>query len=94
MSGHVFHPGHEALHGVTVVLETSGGHLYVGRYHDTESGKLRLHDVGMHDAAASGMPNEEYLRRTMKFGVRVEQKFVAVPEAEVTRMTPLGEVQL
>ena len=92
MAGHVFHPGHEELHGVTVVLDLADGRVVVGRYHDTEQGRMRLHDVATHDPAASGVPREEFLRRTLKFGLRTEQKFLAVPAAEVRELTPLGEV--
>jgi hypothetical protein len=94
MSGHVFHPGHEELHGVTVVLDTTDGRVIVGRYHDTEAGRLRLHDVAVHDPRATGVSKEDYLRKTIKFGLRTEQKFLAVPAAEVTALTPLGQLAL
>jgi hypothetical protein len=94
VAGHVFHPGHEALHGVTVVLDTSAGRTIVGRYHDTEGGRMRLHEVAVHDPAASELPREEWLRRTLTFGVRAEHKFLAVPADEVTKITPLGELSL
>jgi hypothetical protein len=54
MSGHVFHPGHAELHGITVVLETSGSLTYVGRYDKEDDGAVHMHDVGVHDAAAAG----------------------------------------
>ncbi|HXE56546.1 MAG TPA: hypothetical protein VNK43_00955 [Gemmatimonadales bacterium] len=94
MAGHVFHPGHHELHGVTVVLETSGGTTYVGRFHDVEGGVVRMHDVAVHDPAASDVGRDDFLRRTLKFGVRADRKFLTIPEGEVTRITPLGEVRL
>lgn len=94
MSGHVFHPGHEALHGVTVVLDTTTGRTIVGRYHDTANGRMRLHEVAVHDPATSEQSREEWLRRTLKFGVRADHKFLAVPAEEVTTITPLGELSL
>lgn len=93
MSGHVFHPGHEALHGVTVVLDTTTGRTIVGRYHDTDDGRMRLHEVAVHEPTAE-QSREEWLRRTLKFGVRTEHKFLAVPADEVTQVTPLGELAL
>lgn len=89
MAGHVFHPGHDELHGVTVVLDLRDGRTVIGRYHDTEDGKLRLHDVAVHRAGENGS-REEFLARTLKFGVRSDTKFMAVPESEVQRMTPLN----
>ncbi|MFZ5624324.1 MAG: hypothetical protein ACOY71_07815 [Gemmatimonadota bacterium] len=91
MSGHVFHPGHEELHGVTVVLDGASGKTYVGRYHERTSGGLLLHDVAVHDPA-SGVSREEFLRRTHKFGVRAEHKNLVVPEVEVREITRLADV--
>lgn len=90
MAGHVFHPGHAELHGVTVVLDTSDGRVVVGRYHDTENGQLRLHDVAVHDPAATGVDRDEFLAKTLKFGVRAEHKFLAVPAETVREMRPLN----
>ena len=60
LSGHVFHPGHEELHGITVVLDGVSGRTYVGRYHERTERGLLLHDVGVHDPAgghdAGGVP--------------------------------------
>lgn len=91
MPGHVFHPGHAELHGVTVVLDTSDGRTIVGRYHDTENGVVRLHDVAVHDGVG-GVSREEFLQRTLKFGVRTEHKFLPVPAETVTAMRPLNEI--
>ena len=87
--GHVFHPGHHDLHGITVVLQTTGPHTYVGRFdHEDESG-VHLLDVGMHDASG-GARREEYLERTLRFGVRADRKHVIVPRAEIASITQLG----
>lgn len=88
MSGHVFHPGHEELHGVTVVVKGRSGKTYVGRYHErTERGVL-LHDVGTHDPATGSL--EAYLERTNRFGVRTDAKHLVVPDDEVLEIVKLG----
>lgn len=92
MSGHVFHPGHEALHGITVVLETTGTRTLVGRYDRTDEQGVLMLDVAVHDSTAATVPREEFLRKTLKFGVRAERKHLVVPVAEVTRIVPLVEV--
>lgn len=85
MSGHVFHPGHSELHGITVVLETAGA-LYVGRYHEeTEKGVL-LHDVAECRGAET---RAEFVRKTLKFGVRADHRHIVVPSAEVQRVVRL-----
>lgn len=89
MSGHVFHPGHHELHGVTVVLETRGSRTYVGRFDSEDAGGVHLHDVGVHDASVDGASKEEFLRRCDKFGIRTEQRDLVVPSAEVARIERL-----
>lgn len=88
MSGHVFHPGHSELHGVTVVLETTGDTVYVGRYHEETPQGVLLHDVAEHRDAASRV---EFLRRTLKFGVRAEHRDLLVPGEAVRRIRRLVE---
>jgi hypothetical protein len=92
MSGHVFHPGHAELHGITVVVETAGPLTYVGRYDSEDARGVLMLDVGVHDAQAGGAPKEEYVRKCAKFGIRSEHKRLVVPTSEVTRITRLGEM--
>jgi hypothetical protein len=89
MSGHVFHPGHQELHGITVVLETQGPKTYVGRFDSQDERGVHLHDVGVHDAATAGTTKAEFLRRCDKFGIRPEHKDLLVPSAEVVRIERL-----
>jgi len=89
MTGHVFHPGHQELHGVTVVLETRGSRTYVGRFHSQDEAGVQLHDVGVHDAAAGGVSKEEFLRRCDKFGIRSEHRDLLVPSSDVASISRL-----
>jgi hypothetical protein len=91
MSGHVFHPGHSELHGTTVVVETEGERTYVGRYDSEDERGVHMLDVGVHDRAAN-VSKEEYLRKSLKFGVRSEHKHVVVPANQVTRIIRLSEL--
>ncbi|HEX7917838.1 MAG TPA: hypothetical protein VF454_00465 [Gemmatimonadales bacterium] len=90
MSGHVFHPGHDDLHGITVVLEGASGKTYVGRWHEQTSKGVVMHDVATHDPAA-GQTREDFLARTLKFGVKPEQKMVVVSE-ELLSVKKLAEI--
>jgi hypothetical protein len=82
VSGHVFHPGHEELHGVTVVVTGSTGKTYVGRYHERNDRGVVLKDVGIHEPG-NGLPLEDWLERQRKFGVRVDERALMVPGDEV-----------
>lgn len=90
MSGHVFHPGHSELHGITVVLETNGSLTYVGRYDSEDERGVHMLDVGVHDAAGGGGSKEEYIRRSAKFGIRTDHKHLVVPATQVVRITRLA----
>jgi fructose-specific phosphotransferase system component IIB len=91
MPGHVFHPGHAELHGITVVVETQGSRTYIGRYDSEDEQGLHLLDVAIHDADGE-ITKEEYIRKSAKFGVRSQQPHVLVPANHVYRITRLGEV--
>jgi hypothetical protein len=89
VTGHVFHPGHQELHGVTIVLETRGSRTYVGRFHSQDERGVELHDVGVHDALAGGTSKEEFLRQCNKFGIRPEHRDLLVPSNEVASISRL-----
>ena len=91
MSGHVFHPGHEELHGITVVVEGSSGRAWVGRYHETTPKGVVLHDVSLHDSGSAARARAEWIQQQRKFGVRVEARFVLVPAGEAVRITRLND---
>ena len=91
MSGHVFHPGHEALHGVTVVIEGSSGRTWVGRYHERNERGVIMHDVAIHDPATVPISRGEWIAKLKKFGVSVAEKFVILPPKEVGPITPLND---
>jgi hypothetical protein len=88
----VFHPGHQDLHGITVVVETGGALTYVGRFDVEDEAGVHLLDVGVHDAAHGGS-KDDYVRRSARFGVRVERKHLVVARSNVSRITRLAEVE-
>jgi hypothetical protein len=92
VAGHVFHPGHQELHGVTVVLETRGPRTYVGWFDSQDERGVHMHDVGVHDATAAGGSKDEFLRRCDKFGIRPEHRDLLVPSGEVASIRRLVDV--
>ena len=93
MSGHVFHPGHSELHGITVVVETADQVTYVGRYHEETTEGLLLHDVAEHREAPGGPSRSDFVRQTVKFGVRSVHRHLVIPAGALRRLTRLVEWQ-
>lgn len=91
MSGHVFHPGHAELHGITVVVETNGPLTYVGRYDTEDERGIHMKDVGVHDQSAGGS-RDDYVKKSAKFGIRIEHRQLIVPAEQVARITKLGTI--
>jgi hypothetical protein len=91
MSGHVFHPGHAELHGITVVVETHGSRTYVGRYDSEDERGVHMLDVGVHDGATD-VTKDEYIRKTAKFGIRSDHSHLIIPADQVARITRLAEL--
>lgn len=79
MSGHVFHPGHDDLHGVTVIVAASDGRILVGRWHEQAPQGVLLHDVAVYDPATTTVTKEEWLCKLRKFGIAVTLKHLVVP---------------
>jgi hypothetical protein len=97
----VFHPGHHDLHGVTVVLEARNGRTYVGLFDSQDEHGVHLLDVGVHPGGTEGgggghggveQSRGEYLKRTLKFGVRAEHKHVLVPANDVVAIMRLADI--
>lgn len=94
MPGHVFHPGHHELHGITVVVTLEDSRTLVGRFDREDGGTVHLLHAGLHDPATSADSREDYLRRTLKFGVKPEHARLAIPAAQVAAITPLREIAI
>jgi hypothetical protein len=87
----VFHPGHEELHGVTVVVEGTSGRTWVGRYHERNDRGVVMHDVAIHDPAVSPKSREDWIAGLRKFGIAVDEKFVILPPKEAGPITRLAD---
>jgi hypothetical protein len=94
MSGHVFHPGHAPLHGITVIVETLNQRTYVGRFDTEDAGGVHILNASIHDLSTGGqLSKDDYIKKCAKFGVPSEHKHLIVPTAEITRITRLGETE-
>ena len=85
-----FHQDKSELHGITVVVETASGDLYVGRCDDEDSRTVILLDADIH-RPTDEMSREQYLDRAFKFGVWNRFPRLELERAMVTEIRRLGD---
>jgi hypothetical protein len=86
-----FHQNRDALHGITVVVDTSGPEVYIGRCDDITESRITLWDVQRH-CEGEGVPSKaEYLERAARLGIWPQKKRLALPLDNVISIRPLGE---
>ena len=91
MTGHVFHPGHHDLHGITVVVRTES-RLVVGRFDKQDDLGVHMIGVSVHESSTD-MSDADFLARTRKFGVRVDRPHLVIRSDQVSEITPLGALE-
>jgi hypothetical protein len=84
-----FHHGKSDLHGITVVVETESGEVYVGRCDDMDDERIVLLDVDVH-STDDEISREEYLARAERFGVWKKFNRLALPRSRVLVIRRLG----
>jgi len=87
--------GHEhksGLHGITVVVETDGDELWVGRCDDVVEAGVVLRDADVHREGDAERTRAEWLERARRFGVWPRHRQVVVPAARVAAVRRLSEI--
>ena len=87
-----FHQGKSELHGITVVVDTSGAEVYVGRCDDMNESGILLEDVDVHRDGEGGLSKEDYVAKAARVGIWVKQRRVFVPGETVVSVRRLGEI--
>ncbi|MGE0192514.1 MAG: hypothetical protein AB7T63_10795 [Planctomycetota bacterium] len=92
-----FHHDKGDLHGITVVVDTPGPLVYVGRCDTITPEGVILLDADVHDASLPGsagapVSKEAYLKRAAAWGVFKRHDRVVVPHADVASVRRLGEL--
>lgn len=85
-----FHSDKGALHGMTVVVSTTGTRVYVGRCDEENGQGISLLDADYHDEGQDGRSNREYLASAAKYGVFKRHDRLHVPRSEIASVTRLG----
>lgn len=87
-----FHHDKGELHGITVVVETKDGRLYVGRCDVADAFHVVLLDADLHEEGGEGPSRPEYLRSAAKFGVWAKHRRIDLPAAQVLSIQRLGDL--
>ena len=87
-----FHQGKSELHGITVVVDTDGAEVFVGRCDDMDEHQILLVDADVHREGEEGRSKEEYLRHAASFGVWKKHDRVRIDRRVVTSVRRLGEL--
>ena len=87
-----FHQGKSELHGITVVVDTDGPEVYVGRCDDMDDREVILDDADVHEAGEGALSKTEYLEKAARFGVWKKFERVIIPRSKVVSVTRLGEL--
>lgn len=88
-----FHSDKGELHGITVVVETNGPRVYVGRCDEERREGIILLDADHHDDGADGKSTADYLRFAARYGIFKKHDRVAIPRAEIKKITRLGHLR-
>ncbi|HTQ80269.1 MAG TPA: hypothetical protein VMM92_09750 [Thermoanaerobaculia bacterium] len=87
-----FHQGKSELHGITVVVDTSGPEVFVGRCDDMDERGVILHDADVHRDGEGGRSKEQYVKKAALYGVFKKYDRLFIPREKVTSVTRLGEL--
>lgn len=87
-----FHQGKSELHGITVVVDTTGPEIFVGRCDDVDDRGIILDDVDMHRDGEGGRSKEEYVKRAAMVGVWKKFDRLLIPRDQVASVRRLGEI--
>jgi hypothetical protein len=87
-----FHQDKHALHGITVVVDTTGPRVFIGRCDDMDDRGVILLDADEHQDGAGGRSKQDYIAQAAQYGVWKKHDRIVVPRAEVASVTRLGDV--
>ena len=79
-----FHQDKGDLHGITVVVDTVGDEVYIGRCDEMTEQQIILHDVDVHRDGEEGRSKEDYVVRAAQFGIWKQFERLAIPAASIS----------
>lgn len=91
MRHRTFHPDRGELHGITVVVDTDGPELFVGRCDQVLPEGVVLHDADVHVDGEQGRSKVEYLDRAAQVGFWKKHDRILVPADRVVSIRRLAD---
>ncbi len=88
-------PGHghkSPLHGITVVVDTTGEEVWVGRCDDEDGERVVLLDADSHRDGEDGKSKADWLAGASRYGVWSRHPRVVIPRGRVAAIRPLAEL--
>ncbi len=76
---------------MTVVLDTAGPTVFIGRFDQQLGDHYLLHDADIFQDGTEGVSKQAYLAKTAAFGVWVKQKDLYVSVPDVVSIRRLSE---
>ena len=86
------HQHKHELHGITVVVETDGPELWIGRCDDIVAGEVILKDADVHREGDDERARADWLERAKRYGVHPHHRNAVVPAARVVAVRRLAEL--
>jgi hypothetical protein len=87
-----FHQGKSELHGITVVVDTTGPEIFIGRCDDEDERGIFLNDVDVHLEGEGGRSKEDYVKRSAMLGFWKKHNRLFIPRDKVASVRRLGEL--
>lgn len=86
------HVDRHELHGITLVVDTDGPEIFIGRCDDITETDVILLDVDQHEEGAEGRSKEEYVLRAAQVGAWSRHPMIMVPRGRVVSIRKLGDL--
>ncbi len=87
-----FHHDKGDLHGITVVVDTEGPHVFVGRCDTITPEGVILLDAAVHEEGGEAPSKSEYVQKAARFGIWKTHDRILVPKDDVASIQRLGDL--
>ncbi|MFQ5601447.1 MAG: hypothetical protein ACE5G2_12960 [Candidatus Krumholzibacteriia bacterium] len=87
-----FHDDKGELHGITVVVDTNGPQVFVGRCDTMDAQQIVLLDADVHEDGTEGRSKDDFVHQAARFGHWKKHDRVVIPASDIASVRRLGQV--